>query len=54
MPRRCIAAGCDTKSEMRYSLHSFSQNKELQKRWVRAVNDEEATGMAHCRVQCCV
>ena len=31
MPRRCMAAGCDTKSEMGYSLHGFPRDKVLQK-----------------------
>ena len=42
MPRRCVAAGCDTKSGMSYSLHGFSQNEELQKKWVRAVKRQRS------------
>ena len=37
MPRRCVAAGCNTKSGMGYSLHGFPQDKALRKKWVQAV-----------------
>ena len=38
MPRHYVAAGCDTKGGMGYSLHGFPQDKVLQKKWVQAVN----------------
>ena len=34
IPRCCVAAGCDTKSGICYSLHGFLQNNELQKKRV--------------------
>ena len=38
MPIRCVAAGCDTKSGMGYSLHGFlRQDEVLRRKWVRAV-----------------
>ena len=42
MPRRCVAAGCDTKSGMGYSLHLFPQNEELRKKWIRAVKRQRS------------
>ena len=37
MPRRCVAADCNTKSGMGYSLHGFPQDEVLRKKWVRTV-----------------
>ena len=42
MPRRCVAAGCDTKSGMGHSLHGFPQNEELRKKWIRAVKRQRS------------
>ena len=42
MPRRCVAAGCDTKSGMGYSLHGFPQNEALRKKWVLAVKRQRS------------
>ena len=36
MPRRCVAAGCDTISGMGYSLHSFPKDDTMRK-WTSAV-----------------
>ena len=53
MPRHCVAASCDTKSEMGYSLHGFPQNEVLQNKWVRVVNAKEVTGKVHRWVHIC-
>ena len=53
MPRRCAAAGCDTKSGMGYSLHGFPQDEVLRKKWVRAVKRKEVTGKVLRRVRSC-
>ena len=37
MPRRCIAAGCNTTSGMGYSLHSFPKDETLRRKWISAV-----------------
>ena len=37
MPRCCVAASCDAKSGMGYSLHGFPQDNVLRKKWVQAV-----------------
>ena len=37
MPRRCVAAGCDTVSGMGYSLHSFPKDDTMRKKWTSAV-----------------
>ena len=37
MPRRCVAAGCNTTSGMGYSLHSFTKDETLRRKWVSAV-----------------
>ena len=40
MPRRCIAAGCNTTSGMGYSLHSFPKDETLRRKWISAVKHE--------------
>ena len=40
MSKRCVAAGCDTKSGMGYSLHGFPQDEVLRKKWVWAVKPQ--------------
>ena len=42
MPRRCIAAGCNTKDSEGYSLHTFPRNKELRDKWIRAVKRQRS------------
>ena len=42
MPRRCVAADCNTKSGMGYSLHGFPQDEVLRKKWVRAVKRQRS------------
>ena len=42
MPRHCVTAGCDTKSGMGYSLHGFSQDEALQKKWIQAVKHQRS------------
>ena len=42
MPRHCVAAGCDTKTGMGYSLHGFPQDEVLQKKWVWAVKRQRS------------
>ena len=37
MPRRCVAAGCDTVSGMGYSLHSFPKDETTRRKWRSAV-----------------
>ena len=37
MPRRCVAAGCDTISGKGCSFHKFPKNESLQRRWISAV-----------------
>ena len=37
MPRRCVAAGCDTVSGMGYSLHSFPKDETTRRKWTSAV-----------------
>ena len=42
MPRRCIAAGCDTTSGMGYSLHSFPKDETLRRKWISAVKRQRS------------
>ena len=42
MPRRCIAAGCDTVSGKGYSFHKFPKNETLRRRWVSAVKRQQS------------
>ena len=42
MPRRCIAAGCNTKDSEGYSLHAFPRDKELRDKWIRAVKRQRS------------
>ena len=36
MPRRCVAAGCNTVSGDGYSLHAFPRDQDLRAKWIRA------------------
>ena len=42
MPRRCIAAGCDTVSEKGYSFHKFPKNETMRRRWISAVKRQRS------------
>ena len=42
MPRRCIAAGCDTVSGKGYSFHKFPKDDALRRRWVSAVKRQRS------------
>ena len=53
MPRHCVAAGCDTKSGMDYSLYGFLQDEVLRKKWVRQLNAKDVTGKVQRRVRSC-
>ena len=37
MPRRCIAANCNTATGEGYSLHEFPRNETIRAKWVQAV-----------------
>ena len=37
MPRRCVAAGCNTASGQGYSLHEFPRDDGVRSKWARAV-----------------
>ena len=42
MPRRCIAAGCNTVSGDGYSLHAFPRDQDLRAKWIRAVKRQRS------------
>ena len=42
MPRRCIAAGCNTVSGEGYSLHVFPRDQGLCAKWIRAVKRQRS------------
>lgn len=42
MPRRCVAAGCNTVSGDGYSLHAFPRNQDLRAKWIRAVKRQRS------------
>ena len=42
MPRRCVAAGCNTASGEGYSLHSFPRDQGLRTKWIRAVKRQRS------------
>ena len=42
MPRRCVAAGCDTKNSEGYSLHTFPRDRDLREKWIRAVKRQRS------------
>ena len=37
MPRRCIAAGCDSVGGKGCSLHKFPQDEAIKRKWIKAV-----------------
>ena len=42
MPRRCVAAGCNTASGEGYSLHAFPRDQGLRAKWIRAVKRQRS------------
>ena len=38
MPRRCIAAGCNTSTLVDHSLHEFPQDNSTRAKWAQAIN----------------
>ena len=42
MPRRCVAAGYNTKDSEGFSLHTFPRNKELRDKWIRGVKRQRS------------
>ena len=42
MPRRCVAAGCDSVSGKGCSFHKFPKNEALRRRWVNAVKRQRS------------
>ena len=42
MPRRCIAAGCDSVSGKGCSLHKFPQDEAIRKKWIKAVKQQRS------------
>ena len=42
MPRRCVAAGCNTVSGDGYSLHAFPRDQDLRAKWIRAVKRQRS------------
>ena len=54
MPRRCVAAGCNTTSGMGYSLHSFPKDETVRKRWISAIKWQRSnwSGPSSCSLLC--
>ena len=42
MPRRCIAAGCDSVGGKGCSLHKFPQYEAIKKKWIKAVKQQRS------------
>ena len=42
MPRRCIAAGCDSVGGKDCSLHKFPKNEAIRKKWIKAVKEQRS------------
>ena len=42
MPRRCVAAGCNTLGGEGYSLHAFPREQNLRAKWIRAVQRQRS------------
>ena len=42
MPRRCVAAGCDSVSGKGYSFHKFPKDESLRRRWISAVKRQRS------------
>ena len=51
MPRRCVAAGCDTRSGMATAYTDFPKTSSCKRlNGSEKLSDKEATVMADCRV----
>ena len=42
MPRRCIAAGCDSVGGKGCSLHKYSQDEAIKRKWIKAVKQQRS------------
>ena len=42
MPRRCVAAGCDSGSGKGYNFHKFPRDETLRRRWISAVKRQRS------------
>ena len=42
MPRRCVAAGCDSMGGKDCSLHKFPKNEAIRKKCIRAVKEQRS------------
>ena len=42
MPRRCIAAGCDSVGGKGSSLHKFPKDEALRKKWIKAIKEQRS------------
>ena len=42
MPRRCVAAGCDSEGGKGCSLHKFPQDEAIKKKWIKAVKQQRS------------
>ena len=42
MPRRCIAAGCDSVGGKGCSLHKFPQDEAIRKKWIKVVKQQRS------------
>ena len=42
MPRRCIAAGCDSVGGKGCSLHKFPQDEAIKRKWIKAVKQQRS------------
>ena len=42
MPRRCVAAGCDSVGGKGCSLHKFPQDEAIKKKWIKAVKQQRS------------
>ena len=50
MPRRCVAAGCDTRSGMATAYTDFPKTRSCKRNGSEKLSDKEATVMADGRV----
>ena len=42
MPRRCIAASCDSVGGKGCSIHKFPQDEAIRKKWIKAVKQQRS------------
>ena len=50
MPRRCVAAGCDTRSGITTAYTDFPKTSSWERNGSEKLSDQEATVMADCQV----